>query len=242
MRRAALWSPRERILAAARLAEYDCGDDAGTAWGVAMAWRMHVSYFEACNCELGCPCNMNGFPSHGACEGAIAVRVRSGERDGVDLTGVKFACAVKWPGAIHEGNGEMALFIDATEQQSAALLPILTAEDPGLPWEILSATVTSIHGPFFEPVVIEDNGTDSTVTVGEKFQVRMTTFIDPVSGDRHEAHMVLPTGFIFQDGRIATTSLARADADGVSFDHSGKNAFYAEVQWSSENRMAPVLV
>ena len=123
-----------------------------------MAWQMKAKYYEACNCELGCPCNMSGFPSHGKCEGSVAFQVVSGDREGVDLTGAKVAAAVKWPGAIHEGNGSMALFVDCTEVQRDALLPILTAQDPGLPWEILSATVTDIHGPFFETIEIVDNG------------------------------------------------------------------------------------
>lgn len=206
-----------------------------------MAWRINAKYYEACNCELGCPCNMSGFPSHGYCEGAIGVLITGGERDGVDLTGAKFVGAVKWPGAIHEGNGEMVLFIDAPDHQRDALLPILTAEDPGLPWEILSATVSTIHGPFFETVEIDDAKNDSVIKVGDKLEVRFESFKDPVSGEPHEAHMVLPHGFIFQDGLIGTTSVNRLNADGVTFDHSGKNAYYSEVQWSSENRMAPVV-
>jgi hypothetical protein len=204
-----------------------------------MAWHINAKYFEACNCELGCPCNMSGFPSHGNCEGVVGVQVTSGERDGVDLSGAKFVGAVKWPGAIHEGNGTMVLFVDAPDQQRDALMPILTAEDPGLPWEILVATVSTIHGPFFEPVDITDNKTDSVVKVGDKLEVRFESFKDPVSGEPHEAHMVLPNGFIFKDGLIGTTSVNRLNADGVTFDHAGKNAYYSEVQWSSENRMAP---
>src|SRR5262249_49519122 len=105
--------------------------------------------------------------------------------------------------------------------------------------EIITATISEMHGPFFEPVEIIDNGNDSLVRVGDKLEVQMQSFTDPVTGEKHEAHMVLPTGFIFQDGHIGTTSVNRIDADGVSFDHAGKNAYYAEVEWSSENRMAP---
>ena len=206
-----------------------------------MAWRVTAKYYEACNCELGCPCNMSGFPSHGKCEGVVGAQITSGEREGVDLTGAKFAGAVKWPGAIHEGNGEMVLFVDASEEQIGALMPILTAEDPGLPWEVLVATVTTIHGPFFEPIEIKDDKTDSLVKVGDKLVVQFESFKDPVSGEKHEAHMVLPNGFIFQDGLIGTTSVNKLNADGVTFDHAGKNAYYSEVTWSSENRMAPVV-
>jgi hypothetical protein len=204
-----------------------------------MAWKMKAHYYEACNCELGCPCNMSGFPSHGKCEGSVCFLVTEGDRDGVDLAGAKVAASVKWPGAIHEGNGNMAVFIDASPEQQQALLPILMAEDPGLPWEILATTVSEIHGPYFETIELTDDGTDSHIKVGDKLDIQMTTFIDPVTGDRHEVHMVLPTGFIFQDGRICTTSVNRLDVDGVSFDHAGKNAYYSEVEWSSENRLVP---
>jgi hypothetical protein len=206
-----------------------------------MAWRIKAKYYEACNCELGCPCNMSGFPSHGNCEGVVGAMITEGEREGVDLTGAKFAGAVKWPGAIHEGNGVMVLFVDAPEEQRNALLPILTAEDPGLPWEILVATVSEMHGPFFETIEIDDKKDDSVVKVGDKLEVRFESFKDPVSGEKHESHMVLPNGFIFQDGLIGTTSVNRLNADGVTFDHPGKNAYTSEVEWSSENRMAPVV-
>lgn len=204
-----------------------------------MSWRIKAKYYEACNCAYGCPCNMNGFPTHGFCEGTVTFHVTEGERDGVDLAGAKVAAAVKWPGAIHEGNGNLAVFIDGTDAQREALVPILTAQDPGLPWEILAATVSEIHGPFFETIEINDDGNDSTVKVGDKFDLRMQSFTNPVTGEKHEAHMVLPDGFIFQDGKIGTTSVLKVNADGVTFDHGGNNAYYANVEWSSENRMAP---
>lgn len=204
-----------------------------------MAWRLRAKYYEACNCAYGCPCNMSGFPTHGKCEGSICFSVLEGNRDGVDLAGAKVAASVKWPGAIHEGNGNMAMFIDGNDQQQQALVAILTAEDPGLPWEILASTVSEVHGPFFETIELEDNGTDSRVRVGDEFEMKMQSFTNPVTGAKHEAHMVLPDGFIFQDGHIATTSVNKVNADGVSFDHAGNNAYYAEVEWSSENRLAP---
>lgn len=202
-----------------------------------MAWNIKAKYFEACNCAYGCPCNMNGFPTHGFCEGSIGFEILEGERDGNDLAGVKVAAAVKWPGAIHEGNGNMAVFIDAPEDKRDDMVAILTAEDPGLPWEILASTISQIHGPFFEPIEIRDEGTDSRVSVQDKLEIQLESFTNPVTGDKHEVHMFLPDGFIFQDGRICTTSVNTVDADGVTYDHSGNNAYRADIEWSSENRL-----
>ncbi len=153
-----------------------------------MAWRIKARYYEACNCGYGCPCNMSGFPTHGFCEGDIAFEVLEGERDGVDLTGAKVAASAKWPGAIHEGNGTLIAFVDATEEQGQALLPILTADDPGLPWEILASTFTDIHGPFFEKIEVESNGTDSHLKVGDKFEMKLESFTNPVTGEKHDPH------------------------------------------------------
>jgi hypothetical protein len=202
-----------------------------------MAWRIKAKYYEACNCAFGCPCNMNGFPTHGFCEGTVGFEILEGDRDGLDLAGAKVAAAVKWPGAIHEGNGNMAVFIDAPENLRESVVAILTAEDPGLPWEILAATISEIHGPFFESIQISDNDTDSRVSVDGKLDLQMQSFTNPVSGEKHEAHMVLPGGFIFQDGKICTTTANMVDADGVEYDHAGNNAYYSTVEWSSENRM-----
>lgn len=203
------------------------------------SWNIKARYYEACNCAYGCPCNFNGFPTHGNCEGFVGFEVTEGERDGVDLTGAKVAAAVMWPGAIHEGNGKMAVAIDANEAQQQALVSILTAQDGGLPWEILAATVSDIHGPYFEPIEIKDNGTDSYIKVGDKMEVQLETFKNPVSGEPHEVHTVMPQGFIFTDAEVCTSSKLVVNADGVSFDHTGNNGYYsAMVEWSSENTMA----
>ena len=206
-----------------------------------MSWRIRAKYYEACNCAFGCPCNMSGFPTTGKCEGVICFRVLEGEKDGVDLAGAVVAGAAKWPGAIHEGNGALALFIDAREEQRAPLVSILTAEDPGLPWEILAATMKEVHGPFFETITIVEGDGEPRITVGDALEVAWQAFTNPVNGERHEPHMVLKDGFIFTDGVIGTTSAFRVDADGVSMEHPGNNAYLAEVEWSSENRLAPVV-
>lgn len=198
------------------------------------SWRIKARYYEACNCAYGCPCNFNGFPTHGNCTGIVAFAVDEGERDGVDLSGLNVAAAADWPKAIHDGNGKMAVFIDsASDDQREAIIPILMWQDGGMPWEILATTISEIKGPFFESVEIEDAGTDSRLRVGDKLVVEMETFTNPVSGERHEVHTVMPNGFIFTDGLVGGTKTARVDADGVSFDCSGNNAYYSQVEWSN---------
>jgi hypothetical protein len=204
-------------------------------------WRIKGRYYEACNCAHGCPCNFNGFPTHGKCEATVAFAVDEGERDGVDLAGVKVGTAVMWPRAIHDGNGKMAVFIDAaSDEQREAIVKIITAEDGGMPWEILATTISDIRGPFFERIEIEDNGTDSKWRVGDKVAVEMETHKNPVTGEPNEVHTVIPNGFLFRDGLACNTKANRASVEDISFDHSGNNAYYSHVEWSNAEVPATV--
>ena len=198
-------------------------------------WHITGDYIEACNCDFGCPCNYSGFPSKGNCEANVAFKIDKGSHGTTTLDGLKVFSTVKWPKAIHEGNGTLALFVDegATKEQRDALVRILTGQDGGMPWEILAATVTELKGPFFVPVTFESDGTKSKASV-DGAEAELTPFTNPVSGEEHEAHTVLPGGFVWTDGLIAQSKRNVAKVDGVEFDWTGQNAYFAEIQWSNE--------
>ena len=92
----------------------------------------------------------------------------------------------------------------------------------GLPWEILATTIGDITGPFYETVEFDIKGTSSKLKVGNKIDVQLKGLTNPVTGEAHEAHMVVNGGFIWTDGNICTTSANKAEADGVRFDHKGE--------------------
>ena len=76
------------------------------------AYRVHALSVEACSCKHGCNCQFGGFPNEGICEFIIGYEVRDGRFGDVDLAGVRFAIAAKYPNAIHDGNGHVVCFID----------------------------------------------------------------------------------------------------------------------------------
>jgi hypothetical protein len=93
-------------------------------------WHIHGDYLLGCNCDYGCPCNFNAPPTKGFCEGAIGFRVEDGAYNGVRLDGLSTFIGVKWPGAIHEGNGTASIYIDekASAEQRDALIKIISGE------------------------------------------------------------------------------------------------------------------
>ena len=66
----------------------------------------------------------------------------SGVCGDVMLDGVKCAALVKWPKAIHEGNGKCVFVVDpaTTDQQIEVLAQIFGGKLGGLPWELLGPT------------------------------------------------------------------------------------------------------
>jgi hypothetical protein len=56
-------------------------------------WNMKADYVETCNCDYGCPCNFNGFPTYGNCQAVLLFHIRSGTYGNTKLDGVDFILA-----------------------------------------------------------------------------------------------------------------------------------------------------
>ncbi|MFY9587763.1 MAG: DUF1326 domain-containing protein [Actinomycetota bacterium] len=198
-------------------------------------WHIKGDYIEACSCDYGCPCNFNGFPTKGVCEAVVAFKIEKGSHGTTTLDGIAVLEAVMWPKAIHEGNGRAAVFIDesASEEQRGAIVRILTGQDGGMPFELLAETVTEVKGPFFVPVSFDSKGTKTKASV-KGVETELTPHTNPVTGEEHEVHTVLPGGFIWTDGNAAKAAKNVAHVDGIDFDWTGQNAYFAKVAWSNE--------
>ena len=96
-------------------------------------WNLKIDYIEACNCDHGCPCNFNGFPTYGFCRSLVLNSIREGNYGDVKLNGVDVVVAASWPKAIHEGNGTVQFYISkhASEVQRDAVINIFTGKAKG---------------------------------------------------------------------------------------------------------------
>lgn len=203
---------------------------------MATKWSYTADYLEFCNCAFGCPCNFNGFPTQGNCRAVVAYRITEGRFGDVDLAGATVALAVAWPKAIHDGGGTAAVFFDPSTkpEQMEALGAIFTNQHGGLPHEILAPTLSTLLGPFVEPIDIKVDGTRSSLSIGGKIAASMTPHTSPVEPfDEQEIHLVLPKGFIWQDALAARTTGQSVSVDGLAFEDKDTNAFYAVVKHSN---------
>jgi hypothetical protein len=185
----------------------------------------------ACNCDYGCPCNFNGVPSTGKCEGNWNWSIEEGDFGKVALGGLSFSLAVNWPGAIHEGNGQGLFVLDqrANEQQRDAIIQLVSGQAGG-PWKIIRTTIASLAGPEIAPYTVSVSGYTSSVKAGQYITLDMQPVRNPVTKAEVHPRAVLPEGFVFKDGQLGASSTFRI-AGPVSFDHSGRYAAVAPFEY-----------
>ncbi len=169
-------------------------------------WFFDADYLQSCNCDYGCPCEFSAPPSTGNCEGLCVWRIEKGEYDGLSLDGLGLGLAVKWPGAIHEGNGTAVPFVDenASKEQREALLEIASGQAGGLPFEILCTTLSSVGEPRFVPFKFHFDGLQSSVEVGNELRIALEPIKNPVTGKPEQVTVNHGTGFIFQTAECAS--------------------------------------
>jgi hypothetical protein len=195
-------------------------------------WKLKGTVLVGCNCDYGCPCNFNAPPTQGHCEGGWVWHIEEGSFDGVDLGGMTLAVFADWPGAIHERDGKaIALYDERADERQARALEALLRGGEGGPWGVFINTY-ELTGVKRAPVNLEIDAERSRYKIGEIAELQMEPIKNPVTGDEIRSGVMLPTGLVFNEGWCAASSVFRVN-DGVSYDHSGKQAEWAPYSYTS---------
>lgn len=199
------------------------------------AYRLTGKGYEFCNCQPGCTCNFAGFPTSkdGSCKALVVNVIESGHCGEVDLGGVTAAAVLDWPKAIHDGNGRAVFIVspETTEEQIGALAQIYTGQLGGMPWEILGTTY-EVAGLTKAPMKISGTGLDIAVELEGLGTANGRYFANPVTNERHEAHIVLPDGFIWTKGECGVGSFSIA-AEGITLAFDDSNWILYDFDWSN---------
>jgi hypothetical protein len=198
-------------------------------------WSFDADYLQACNCDYGCPCEFSAPPTDGFCEGIGVWKIERGHFDDVSLDGLGVAFAAKWPGAIHEGNGTVCLFVDerANEAQRNALLEIGSGKAGGLPFEILATTFSTLMEPQFVRFDVNVDGLNSTARLGDGFRIALEPIKNPVTREPEQVAVNHGTGFIFQTAECASAREGSIAVNGMEFSYPDKAGFVARVHYGN---------
>ena len=176
-------------------------------------WEFKGRELVNCSCEYGCNCQFNALPDKGHCHAVAGIQIDEGFHGETRLDGLRLAAIFKWPGPIHEGNGEVIGFVDqrAGEAQREALLRIMTGQDTdpfATMFAVYATTVTTMHEPVFCDI-------DLSIDVdGRRGRIFVEGYIDAVgepirnkvTGQEARAQIVLPEGFEYTVADIGSAS------------------------------------
>jgi hypothetical protein len=126
------------------------------------------------------------------------------------LDGLSFGGLFSWPGAIHEGGGEVLPIVDARADaaQREALLKIMTGQEtvPGATiFNVFASTYSKVHEPRFLPIrfACDVDGRTGSISIERVVETRVQPIRNPMTGAEMRARLVLPDGFEFVEAEIA---------------------------------------
>ena len=176
-------------------------------------WEIKGRELVNCTCEYGCNCQFNALPDKGHCHAVAAIAIDEGHFGDTRLDGLNIGAIFKWPGAIHEGNGEAIAFVDrrASDAQREALLKIMTGQDTtpfATMFAVYASTVTTMHPPVFTDLEIEIDVDARTgrMVVPDYVEMSGRPIRNAVSGAESRAQIVLPDGFEYAVAEIGSAS------------------------------------
>ncbi|MEQ8966316.1 MAG: DUF1326 domain-containing protein [Azospirillaceae bacterium] len=182
-------------------------------------WYVEGRAFGNCTCIDGCPCQFEGRPTLGGCDGFEAIRIDRGHFGETRLDGLRTLVLYSWPGPIWEGGGQMQPIIDerADADQRAALETILTGgetADAATHWWVFRATSDTLHETLFRPIELEMDVQARRARVSIPGMVEGEGFpiYSPHSGNEHRVRIDIPAGIEYRVAEIGKGTSRAAGA------------------------------
>lgn len=174
-------------------------------------WEIHGTLISSCNCAWGCPCQFNSLPTYGDCQALLGIEIEKGHFGDIKLDDLIFGFAVRWPGAVHEGDGEFIPVLDerASDEQRAALLKIVKGEEsePGATlFSVYGSTCSKVHDPVFAAI---DYGCDvdgrvAHMSVPGMIDSKIGPITNATTGETQEVKILMLGGFEFREAQVAS--------------------------------------
>ena len=176
-------------------------------------WEFKGRELVNCSCDFGCNCQFNGLPDKGHCHAVAGIQIDEGHHGDTRLDGLRVAAIFKWPGPIHEGNGEALAFVDkrADIAQSEALLRIMTGQDTdpfATMFAVYASTLTKMHEPVFTDIELDldVDGRRGRMVIADYVEMTGEPIRNKVTGEESRAQIRLPAGFEYEVADIGSAS------------------------------------
>ena len=197
-------------------------------------WRLKGDYFENCNCEVLCPCIVQGrtaVPTEGHCDVGFAFHIDGGNFDDVSLSGLNFVVIAYTPGVMAHGDWSTGVYIDerAAGQQRDALARILSGEvgGPAERWMRLTAVYLGVK---YVPIRYTAEARVRSVTIPGIMDFSVEGIL--ASRQQSEPMRLENTAHPVNSSLALAKGTASTFTDhGKTWDNSGRNGHYSTFEW-----------
>lgn len=194
---------------------------------MAANWNLSGSYFEACNCDVACPCVFMSPPTEGECTVLLAWHIDRGASGDVSLDGLNVALAAYSPGHMLTTKWDVALYLDerASAPQRDALAAIFGGQAGGEP-AALGPFVGKVVGVRSVRIEFEAQGRRRKLRIADLAEMEIEAIAG--QGEREVVLSHVPfTGVPNQATIVAKSKRLSLHDHGWSWELSDKNGFYS---------------
>jgi hypothetical protein len=202
-------------------------------------WSFSGDYFENCNCAVSCPCvispaaPLTSRPTEGNCRAAFFYHINQGVYGDVKLDGLSAVVCVESQGAMANGNWTSAAYLDerADDKQTDALAAIFGGTAGGPP-AALAPLIGKSLGVKKVPIAFKIDGKVRSGEIPGVLSMSVRPLQSFVDGEEIWIAAGLPANptktalAVGRDGSVYSDH-------GMRWDNSGRNGFYAAVNWSN---------
>lgn len=194
---------------------------------MAEKWSLAGTYFEACNCDVACPCVFLSAPTTGECQVIIGWHVDKGSYGNVPLDGLNIALYGHSPGNMMKGNWKAAIYLDekATEAQKNALTQIFAGQAGGHP-AVLCSLVSEVLGVKSVSIEYRAEGKKRSLRIPNLAEAE----IEAMAGQGNADITIANHPLCAAPGYPVVVSKSKRltyNDHGVKLDISEKNGFYS---------------
>jgi hypothetical protein len=194
---------------------------------MAEKWKLTGTYFEACTCDVGCPCTFLSAPTGGDCTALAGWHIENGNFANVNLDGLNVALALYSPGHMLEVKWRVALYLDetASEEQKNALTQIFTGQAGGH-MSNLVPLIGEVLGISSVPIEYGTNGKQRRLKIGDVGETEVEAIQDSGGADVtiNNPPLGIAPGYPLV---VAKSKKLRYKDYGLECEISGKNGFYS---------------
>ena len=204
---------------------------------------MKGDWFDACSCNIPCPCGFAQAPTNNHCEGVLAYHIREGKFGDAELGGLNVIAVGTFNGNLwaKEGLATLGIFIDerASDEQRAALQKVFSGQAGGWMGEF-AQLVGEVPGLEFVPIEfkVDDDLAKWSVEIPGKVKASGEALTGPTTPEGKRVQVYNASGSEVGPGQIMTLGKATAnevDVFGFKWSWAGKSSKHIPFDWTGPN-------